>query len=74
MIKDITLHVSVFIKAPASKVWEAITNPEQIKKYLFGTETCSTWNVGSPITFRGVWEGKDYEDKGTILEMRKKRF
>jgi len=24
--------------------------------------------VGSPLIFRGEWEGKTYEDKGTILE------
>lgn len=28
----------------------------------------------SPITFRGVWEGKPYEDKGTILEMMKEKI
>lgn len=64
---DITCTVSVEIKAPVSKVWKALTEPEQIKKYLFGTDTKCDWKVGSPITFSGVWEGKPYEDKGTIL-------
>ena len=26
------------------------------------------WQVGSPITYRGTWEGKPYEDKGVVLE------
>ena len=64
---DITCTVSIDIKAPASKVWRALVEPEQIKKYLFGTDTKCDWRVGSPITFSGVWEGKPYEDKGTIL-------
>jgi len=64
---DITCTVSIEIKAPISKVWKALTEPEQIKKYLFGTDTKCDWKVGSPITFSGVWEGKPYEDKGTIL-------
>jgi uncharacterized protein YndB with AHSA1/START domain len=59
---------SIEINAPATKVWEALINPEMIKQYLFGTEAKSDWKVGSPITYTGVWEGKTYEDKGTILE------
>ena len=55
------------INAPVSKVWDALTKPELIKQYLFGTEVDTDWQVGSPITYRGVWEGKPYEDKGTIL-------
>ena len=71
MSKTLSLKVSVSINAPKTKVWDALTNPVQIKKYLFGTETVSDWKVGSPITFRGVWEGKPYEDKGRILEIKK---
>jgi uncharacterized protein YndB with AHSA1/START domain len=25
------------------------------------------WKVGSPIVWKGTWEGKSYEDKGVIL-------
>jgi len=57
------------IAAPAAAVWMALTNPEMIKQYLFGTEATSDWKVGSPITYKGVWQGKPYEDKGTILEV-----
>lgn len=71
---DITCTVSVEIKAPISKVWKALVEPEQIKKYLFGTDTKSDWKVGSPITFSGVWEGKPYEDKGTILAIEPEKL
>jgi uncharacterized protein YndB with AHSA1/START domain len=57
------------INAPTSKVWEALTRPELIKQYLFGTEVTTDWQVGSPIRYRGVWQGKSYEDKGKILEL-----
>lgn len=63
------LKLAVTIHAPKAKVWSALTDPEQIKKYLFGTETKTDWKAGSPITFSGVWEGKAYIDKGTILEI-----
>ena len=68
MKNNISGSASIVIDAPASKVWEALTNPQQIKKYFFGTDTISEWKKGSPIYFRGEWEGKKYEDKGTILE------
>ena len=63
------VKVTVRIKAPAAKVWEALTKPELVKQYLFGTEVISDWKPGSPIRYRGIWEGKAYEDKGTILEI-----
>src|SRR5437868_6447426 len=69
MTQKLTATSSVEIHADANTVWEALTDPEKIKKYFFGTETRSEWKVGSPITFTGVWEGKPYEDKGTILEI-----
>ncbi len=60
---------SIKINAPTSKVWDALTNPDQIKQYLFGTQVTTDWRVGSPITYRGVWQGKAYEDKGKVLEI-----
>ena len=63
----LTARTEVVIDAPAGKVWEALTRPELISRYLFGTKTETTWQVGSPLRFRGEWEGKTYEDKGTIL-------
>ena len=60
--------VSISIDTPKEKVWEALTKPELIKQYLFGTEVITDWQVGSPITYKGVWEGKAYEDKGKVLE------
>ncbi len=62
-------RTSVVIGAGAERVWAALTSPELIKRYLFGTEASSTWQVGAPITYRGVWEGKPYEDKGKILDL-----
>jgi uncharacterized protein YndB with AHSA1/START domain len=66
--RGFTAAASVTINARAERVWEALTNPSLIKEYLFGTEAISDWKAGSPITYRGVWEGKPYEDKGTVLK------
>jgi uncharacterized protein YndB with AHSA1/START domain len=69
MKNNITGKVSESIHVDASKVWDALTKPEQIKLYFFGTETISDFKKGSPIIFKGEWEGKTYTDKGTILEV-----
>lgn len=61
-------HIQLHIKAPIQKVWEALTTPEIIKAYFFGTDAVSDWKVGSTLLFKGEWEGKSYVDKGTILQ------
>ncbi len=68
MANEMILKLEVTINASISKTWEAITNPEIVKQYFFGTELKTTWKIGSPVTFSGEWEGKPYEDKGTILD------
>jgi len=70
MKSNITGSASIRIDAPAAKVWEALTTPELIKQYFFGTDAISDWKEGSPLIFKGNWQGKTYEDKGTILTVR----
>jgi uncharacterized protein YndB with AHSA1/START domain len=65
---DIIAKVSLEIKAPKSKVWEALTKPEIVKQYFFGSNLITDWKVGSKIRWTGEWEGKTYEDKGTVLQ------
>ncbi len=62
------------IHAPVSKVWQALVNPEIIKQYLFNTEVISDWKAGSPIAYKGEWEGKAFEDKGKILEIEPEKI
>lgn len=56
----------VVIDAPAHKVWKAITTPELIKEYIFGTTVMADWREGGAISYKGEYNGRDYEDKGTI--------
>jgi len=68
MSKKLTAHASVKISAGKEEVWDALTNPDKIKQYFFGTNAISDWKKGSSLKFTGEWEGKTYEDKGTILD------
>ena len=56
------------VNAPIEKVWDALTNPEIVKQYFFGTELVTTWKVGDDIIFQGEWEGQKYKDRGEVLE------
>ena len=68
MSNKLTANASVKINANREKVWDALTNPDKIKQYFFGTNAISDWKKGSSLKFTGEWEGKTYEDKGTILD------
>ncbi len=70
MVENITAQATTTVHAPASKVWEALTNPALIKQYFFGSDIVTDWKVGNPIYYRGEWQGKSYEDKGTVLEVK----
>jgi uncharacterized protein YndB with AHSA1/START domain len=74
MKNNLTAVVRININAPIAKVWEALTKPEIIKEYFFGTNTKTDWKPGSPIIFEGEWQGKKYQDKGTILDVEENKL
>ena len=71
MARGLIARASVTIRAPVSRVWDALVSPALIKQYMFGTDVVSDWKEGSTITWKGEWQGKAYEDKGTILRVQK---
>jgi len=66
--QSVTAKATITIDAPTSKVWDALTRPDLVKQYLFGTDVITDWKVGSPIRYKGVWQGKAYEDKGKVVQ------
>ena len=69
-------HVAIAeteIDASPDQVWSALTDPEQIKQYMFGSQVETDWQPGSPIVWKGEYEGKQYEDKGEIVEIEPER-
>ncbi|HEY1591739.1 MAG TPA: SRPBCC domain-containing protein [Solirubrobacteraceae bacterium] len=49
-----TAVFEVFIKTTPERLWEAITDPEQRKRYSFGVETHSDWTPGSEYNSRST--------------------
>jgi uncharacterized protein YndB with AHSA1/START domain len=66
---------SITINASPTKVWDVLVNPEQTKKYMFGCEAVSDWRVGSPLLWRGQYEGKEIVFvKGTVVDIKPERL
>lgn len=70
---EFTAQVARLIRAPAPKVWTALTKPAALKQFFFGADVTTTWKVGSPIHLQGVFEGQAYEDEGEILAFERHR-
>jgi len=66
---DFMANVAIEINSSRSEVWDALITPSAIKQYMFGAQAESTWHEGSDITWKGEFNGKQYEDKGVILQM-----
>jgi uncharacterized protein YndB with AHSA1/START domain len=56
------------IGAVPARVWSALTDPAQIRQYFFGSEVETDWKPGSPIVWKGEYQGTAYQDKGQIIE------
>ena len=66
---------AITINAPASNVWDALTNPEQTKKYMFGCKTVSDWKKGSSLLWTGSYEGREMVFvKGNIMDIQPGKF
>ena len=70
---DHVTTATIEIDASPGDVWTALTEPEQIEKYMFGSQVVTDWQPGSPIVWKGEYEGKKYEDKGEIVEVEPER-
>jgi uncharacterized protein YndB with AHSA1/START domain len=68
--KDHVAKVSTVIDAPKEQVWDALTDPDAISRYMLGAKVTTDWKEGSPITWEGEWDGRPYQDKGTVREVR----
>ncbi|MCB0278024.1 MAG: SRPBCC domain-containing protein [Calditrichaeota bacterium] len=58
------------INASASRVWDVLTNAELVKAWQYGSDLITDWKPGHHIRFRTEWEGKVFEQWGTVLEFK----
>jgi len=58
---------AVDIAATPERVWAALTDPDQIAVWMYGTRVATSWQVGSPITWSGSYDGHTFVDRGEVL-------
>ncbi|MCL2040462.1 MAG: SRPBCC domain-containing protein [Bacteroidales bacterium] len=59
---------SITINATLQRVWNTLTQAELVKHWQYGSDLQTSWEVGSKIRFVTEWEGKIFEQWGTVLE------
>jgi DNA-binding transcriptional ArsR family regulator len=65
---DTVDHVyTVYIKAPADRVWRAIVDGDETVRYYYGTRVQSTWEVGAPLTY--TYEDGSVAADGAVLDI-----
>jgi uncharacterized protein YndB with AHSA1/START domain len=72
-MKELILKKNITIKAPVSKVWDALTKPEWTNKYMFNCDAISEWKKGSHLIWKGHQDGKVYV-KGQIVDIKPKQL
>ncbi|MEI8073186.1 MAG: SRPBCC domain-containing protein [Bacteroidota bacterium] len=70
MLPELNIVNTIDISSPAATIWDALTNPEITKAYMFGCETESEWEIGSDLLWKGQYQGMDMIFvKGKILQL-----
>lgn len=58
MEESLIIENEIDIEAPAARVWDALTNPEQTRKYMFGCAVVSGFKEGDPMLWQGEVDGR----------------
>ena len=69
MKENLVAKTEMTIHASARRVWDALTKPELVKKYMMGADVKCDWKVGSSLTYTGDYKGKRFEEKGVIKKI-----
>lgn len=71
-MSKITASNTTKINAPLSLVWEVLTSPIYSVHYMFNCEVITSWEVGTPIEWKGNYNGYDAHQIGEVLEFSPK--
>jgi uncharacterized protein YndB with AHSA1/START domain len=75
MSNSLIVKNTIRISAPVARVWDVLTKPEETKKYMFGCEALSDWKIGSPLIWKGVFDGQELVAvTGKVVEIDREKF
>ncbi len=60
----------ITINAPTQRVWDALTKPELVRLWQYGSDLVTDWDIGGDIRFSTEWKGRIFEQWGKVLEIR----
>jgi uncharacterized protein YndB with AHSA1/START domain len=63
--ENLVARATVDIAATPDDIWSTLVDPDA--RWMVGSRVTSGYTVGAPITFDGEWEGKPFQDHGTIV-------
>lgn len=66
---ELVFTKTILIDAPAKKVWDALTQPMQMKQWMSETDIdiITDWTEDSRITIRGQLYKKPFENSGKVI-------
>lgn len=70
IMAGLVASAEIDIAASPAVVWQALTDPDRIKRYFFGAIVETDWQPGSAITWSGEYNGQPYQDKGAVVEVQ----
>lgn len=62
-------YAQVHMDATPDEVWNGLTDPTIIAKYMMGAKVDSDWKERGSITWSGEFKGNSYKDRGKVLEV-----
>ena len=76
MIQELIVIKTVEISASTNHVWQALTEPDQIARWMGGTHIETHWAVGNDILFTGTMPNfhRKYRDRGTVLAVEHEKI
>ena len=66
---DHDVTVTRTIHADSDQVWKVLTDSNLVSKWMMGARVESNWRRGGSITWSGEYNGKQYKDKGEVIEI-----
>jgi uncharacterized protein YndB with AHSA1/START domain len=65
-----SIEVHTTIRAGIREVWSLLVDPARLGRLYWDSTVESDFTPGHSIVWKGTWEGKPFEDRGTILQVK----
>ncbi len=65
-----SIEVHTSIRAPIREAWALLLDPVRLGQLFWGSTVESDFVQGRPIVWKGTWEGKPFQDKGTVRQVK----